>query len=536
MTRMLVIGLTGLAILCCHACLLVPHEDIATPSDILPQGIPGTLLLHGGGPTPDIVIEKYLQLAGKENAKLVLIPTASQAADDPGRAKEPWLKHTLASLTVLHTRDRTKANDPEFVKPLREATAVWIGGGDQQRLADAYVGTSVEKELLALLQRGGVIGGTSAGAAIASKLMIAGGQGTDVKLSRGLDLLPGVVIDQHFKARQREGRLSHVVEKHPALVGLGIDEKTALLIRGRDIQVLGDSTVTVLFGPGADRPARKMELKSGSRSDLTMLRRAARGRTESTYPPKALPAIEVPSGSLLIVGGGGMPPEVVQKFIELAGGPEEHFVVLPTSMPDPIPNNSGAFLRRAGIKNVHVIATRKKEELSDPKTLALLDRARAIWFDGGRQWRFVDAYEDTPFLEKIHAVLKRGGVIGGSSAGATIQGHYLCRGSPLGPNEMICEGYERGFCFLPGVAIDQHFTQRNRFADLARLKKQYPQFLGIGLDEATAIVVKGHHAQVIGKNRVCFYPEVPKDDKDFISVASGEGFDLRERKKEPRTK
>ncbi len=98
-------------------------------------------------------------------------------------------------------------------------------------------------------------------------------------------------------------------------------------------------------------------------------------------------------------------------------------------------------------------------------------------------------------------MLRRGGVIGGSSAGATIQGDYLCRGSPLNNTDMICEGYERGLGFLPGVAIDQHFAQRKRFADMTALVKTYPQLLGIGIDESTAIVVQGSVAEVMGAGR-----------------------------------
>ena len=93
--------------------------------------------------------------------------------------------------------------------------------------------------------------------------------------------------------------------------------------------------------------------------------------------------------------------------------------------------------------------------------LEMLGRCRgASGSSGGRQWRLVDAYLDTEAEKIFHQVLDRGGVIGGSSAGATIQAGYLLRGSPLGNTEVMAEGYERGFGFLPGVAIDQHFSQR----------------------------------------------------------------------------
>ena len=115
-------------------------------------------------------------------------------------------------------------------------------------------------------------------------------------------------------------------------------------------------------------------------------------------------------------------------------------------------------------------------------------KATGVWFGGGRQWRFVDAYEGTKAHPLMKEVLKRGGVIGGSSAGATIQGDYLCRGSPFGNEEIMYEGYERGLGFLPGVAIDQHFSRRKRFADMTALVKAYPQLLGVGLEIGRAHV------------------------------------------------
>src|SRR5207237_10183123 len=124
---------------------------------------------------------------------------------------------------------------------------------------------------------------------------------------------------------------------------------------------------------------------------------------------------------------------------------------------------------------------------------------------GGRQWMFVDAYEGTKAHAEMLALLQRGGVIAGSSAGATIQGDYLCRGGVFGNFEMMYEGYERGLSFLPGVGIDQHFTQRKRFGDMTAFVKAYPQFLGIGIDEATAIIVKGSTAEVTGRGKVHFY-------------------------------
>jgi cyanophycinase len=327
-----------------------------------------------------------------------------------------------------------------------------------------------------------------------------------------------------------------VLEKNPGLVGFGIDERTALIVSGQRLQVLGDSTVTVCLARSADRPARTFQLKAGAAADLTALRRAAVARGDGTYPPKVAPVPEAPKGSLVIVGGGGMPAEVTKKFIELAGGPDALIVVIPIAgegAPNP---KEGGFLQRVGARNVRALKARSLKVVEAPETLELLKKANALWFGGGRQWRFVDAYEGTKAYDLLHGVLRRGGVIGGSSAGATIQGDYLCRGSPLGNLEMMCEGYERGFAFLPGVAIDQHFGKRRRFADMTALMKTYPQFLGIGIDETTALIVKGHVADVMGKAQVYFYDAArPRADgqPDYVSVGAGGRYDLKARQALP---
>ena len=212
----------------------------------------GALVVVGGGKIPDSVRERFIELAGGPAARIVVIPTAHAYADGPTKdgAFEPWNTYPIESVKVLHTRSREMANDPEFVRPLTEATGVWFGGGRQEApvLADAYLGTEVETQVSALLERGGVVGGTSAGAAIMSRLMITStqrlpGGGTEALTATGFDLLPGVIFDQHFLKRKRLQRLQGVVQKHPELIGLGIDESTALVVdlRNKRVRVIGEA-------------------------------------------------------------------------------------------------------------------------------------------------------------------------------------------------------------------------------------------------------------------------------------------------------
>lgn len=289
-----------------------------------------------------------------------------------------------------------------------------------------------------------------------------------------------------------------------------------------------------MLASSAHLPEREFLINTGEQRDLVALQRAAIARRQPPHVPSAAPALE--KGSLVIVGGGGTPKETIQKFIELAGGPEAKIVVLPTALSDPLPPREKLvevlMLERAGAKNVHVQTARDRSEIESERFAQSLRDAGGVWFGGGRQWRFIDAYDDTAAEKHFQQVLNRGGVIGGSSAGASIQGEFLCRGNPLGNLEIACEGYERGLGFLPGTAIDQHFSQRNRLNDLVTLIKERPQFLGIGLDESTALIVQGSEAEVQGKGKAFFVDATRKSGEvpDYTVVEPGKKFHLTARR------
>lgn len=510
-----------------------------------PNGISGSLVICGGGSTPEAAMTAFLKLAGGEKAKLVIVPTASTRADTQTEEQltKSWIERGVASATVLHTRDRETANSPAFLAPLKEATGVWFGGGQQSRLAEAYQGTAFETAIQDLLTRGGVVGGTSAGAAIQSRVMIASGT-NEPNIQTGLDLIPGAIIDQHFTERNRLPRLRSAVKQHPECVGFGIDEGTALIVgsmaartsladRGRTLRVVGQGDVTVVLAGSESKPRKEFRVGNGGVMDLTQLRRAARDRLNN-FPAENPGTPNVPNGALVIIGGGAMPRDVVQKILDLSGGAEAKIVSLPTahSRERAQREKPPSYFTRAGAKNVEVLRARGLKELCEPETLAALKEADCVWFAGGRQWRFVDAYEGTPAMELFQDVLKRGGVICGSSAGASIQGEYLARADALTNRKIMAEGYERGFNFLPGTAIDQHFAQRNRFDELRHLVDTYPQYLGIGIDEATGIVVRGQIAEVIGRNQVHFFDgnRRTEDGKPTLqSLSAGGLYDLGKR-------
>lgn len=519
------------------------------------EGIGGTLVICGGGTLPDDA-KKIFADAVDEERSIIILP---EAANDPKAAvvsTTRWiaalgLKNIVSTEGVSDDANRIA----DVCDKIRMAGAVWICGGQQSRIADAYAGTEVETSLKELLDRGGVIGGTSAGAAVMTKTMIASGKDKP-ELATGFDLLPDCILDQHFTERNRAERLRAAIAQNPQRFGLGIDEGTAVIVKGRNVDVVGMGTATVVLAKVSDESSDTAEsavrdevvqkMPNQSRADLTQLRRAARWRASGIDPGKPTGEVRhVPSGSLVIVGGGGMPKEIVDRFIELAGGTDAKIVVLPTAVPreEAMRQKAPRFLTAAGVKSVTMLPQSRTEEVASDEFRQAIKQATGVWFDGGRQWNFVDAYENTDAVKLFHDVLRRGGVIGGSSAGATIQGEYLVRGHPLGNFVMMAEGYERGFAFLPGVAIDQHFAQRNRFPDLIPVVERHHQMLGVGIDEATAIVVTKSRADVIGRGAAHFTSselieslvtegvEASTDDDDpkrrYRTVETGQSIDLK---------
>jgi cyanophycinase len=474
-----------------------------------PDGRAGTLVIVGGGNLPSSVIDTFVASLSRSDDDPSVVVIGAAASDPKAAASKTkqWLKDAGITNVVLPSEDVNTTDDGG---PLSEAIAsaegVWICGGQQSRLATAYLGTDVEFELGKLLDRGGVVGGTSAGAAIMSRVMIASGSEVP-NMAVGFDLLPCAIVDQHFSQRQRLGRLRVAVQNHLECYGLGIDEGTAVVVKGRRLKVLGEGTVTVVLGKTRYRAAEEKQIPSGSVVDLTQWRRAAVARRDGVDP--GVPRYGKPTvrhGSLVIVGGGGMPQPIVDRFVELAGGSNAHIVVLPTagSREQARGERVPGFLRNANIASVTMLPQMGPEEVAGPEFQEAMKRATGVWFGGGRQWNFVDAYDGTNAVDLFHKVLERGGVIGGSSAGATIQGEFLVRGHPLGNTVMMAEGYERGFSFLPGVAIDQHFSQRGRKPDLIPVIESHPQLLGIGIDEATAVIVRGTEVEVVGNHAAHF--------------------------------
>jgi cyanophycinase len=246
-----------------------------------------------------------------------------------------------------------------------------------------------------------------------------------------------------------------------------------------------------------------------------------------------VPEVGPENGSLVIVGGAMRSAEIYERFIELAGGPDAHIVLVPTAGGDTeydefFPGMNA--WREHGARNLTLLHTIDPAEADTDVFVEPLKTAAGVFFFGGRQWRLVDAYGGTKAEEAFREVLERGGVIGGSSAGASIQGSFLVRGDTR-TNEIMMGDHQRGFGYLRNVGIDQHVLRRNRQFDLVEVIEAHPDLLGIGLDEDTALIVRGDRAQVIGRSYALIYDNGATTGPDgrFYFLAPGDRFDLATR-------
>lgn len=251
------------------------------------------------------------------------------------------------------------------------------------------------------------------------------------------------------------------------------------------------------------------------------------------FVPMATAQTAGPEKGWLIIDGGGVPDEVKKRFVALAGGPDANIVLIPTAMSDEEMTAGGFFRGQGkglakswGINHITMLHTRDKARANSEYFIDTLRKASGVLIWGGRQWRLADAYLDTAVEREIKELLTRGGVVCGTSAGATIQGSYLVRGDPKGNEIMMSPGHERGFGLLSNSAIDQHVNTRGREHDLVKVIEKHPELLGLGIDEGAATLVHGDSFEVIG-GQVAIYDGKEHDGAPYYFLSPKQTLNLK---------
>ena len=249
----------------------------------------------------------------------------------------------------------------------------------------------------------------------------------------------------------------------------------------------------------------------------------------------AQPKVGPEKGAVMVVGGGSIGKDISGKFIELAGGPDALIIDIPTAGGAErygAETGGSRALRAAGARNVVVLHTIDRNIADSDSFVAPIRQAGGVWFEGGRQWHLVDRYAGTKSEQAFREVLDRGGIVGGTSAGASILSTFLLRGAREGNAIIVAPQYLVGFGYLRDVAIDQHVVARSRLRDLAdSLLPRYPNLLGISEDEGTAWLVRGDSAEIIGRNKAFVYGGRENDARSpFLTLRPGDRYDLANRR------
>lgn len=251
-------------------------------------------------------------------------------------------------------------------------------------------------------------------------------------------------------------------------------------------------------------------------------------------PPRSGPVkVGPPNGTVIAVGGGAQGPEIYKAFIDAAGGPDALILDVPNnsiSRPTRVaPAWAGKGLRDHGARNVRVLFTQSREVANSEAFVAIIKKAKGIWFDGGRQFHDIQAYAGTKTERAFWGVLARGGVIGGSSAGMAVLGDFMVRGAPSQNNYIEdYPGYEKGFGYLRDTATDMHVVARERLPDLTSVLARYPDVLGISADEGTAWVVHGDVGRIVGRDKAFVYTENGPTDPHvpYLTLYPGDTYNL----------
>lgn len=245
-------------------------------------------------------------------------------------------------------------------------------------------------------------------------------------------------------------------------------------------------------------------------------------------------------GKLIVTSGGGAADALFRKLI----GPNPRVVFIPTAAsslrsdsgviwdPDKLERRAEfeqELRKRFGLEGLTILHTRNRQIADSESFVSPLRAANAVWTSGGNAGRLADAYVGTRMVAELKALIRRGGVVAGESAGAIIQGSYIVRGNPNKPVLMV-DGHSTGFALLDNVAIDPHLSGAKRENELVSVIDRYPQLLGIGIDDDTGVVVSGDTAEVFGTGRVAIYDNLKHKEGWYYWLNHGDRINLTTRK------
>lgn len=473
------------------------------PDELAP--LAGPVMLAGDGALAPAVLTAFVDLAGGGTARIVVL------TGDGKRGKEiDWVAAGATASIVITAKRAGDLAEPVALEALLRADGIWLAAMPEKLLEAPLLRTLLENTL----ERGAAVGGAGADA-----IALTGTAG--VNAAGRLGLVPRVELILGAQNAGSDDTHHHAATKLPARVVVAMPDGSALAIhRGRRMALLGDGDVGFAVKRAGNDLARESVVDARSQRDrsdplpyhLDLLSwvRTARAADQPLFPRQRPDAPRIAKGALLVHGGGAVSDATWQRFVELAGGTDASIVCIPsadTMEDDAAPSSfSAERLEKHGCKRVRILHTASRDRAQhDAAFVAAIDGASGVWIDGGRTYRFMDRFEATAAHAALRRVLERGGVVAGSSAGAQVIGELLVRGNPKTNDELTDPGYLTGLGLLPGVVIDAHFRDRDRTAEFGALVAKHPEWLGLGVDVDTALVIQGTLGEALGKGMVSVF-------------------------------
>lgn len=462
-------------------------------------------------------------------------------------------------------RDPNDKDDSQFFSLLEGATGIWLPAYDQEWLPAQFAAEYPEKTsrfqlaLREIVARGGVVGGLGGGMASLSETVIAGDAPaksgwTRAHLRFGLALLRGVVVDQNFSSHAgrlerltdllRSGAKLDRLEGIPGVerrtIGLGVERDTVLILCGNSIRALGDNHGHIFLKSNGDRTITWQTLAAGE-EPLMVQARAASSRPAPARRPEGpfnllgLPEpVDAARPGTVVLHGGGYTDEIIDMLPALAAAPKPRLVHCPAARDSCRPAAAMNGRRLAEhleqtfsdwrklqtdqrIADLAFITSNDPQDANRPEFVRPLQNADALWFCGGDQRvlarLFVDRQSPTRFQQEVLSIVRRGGAVGGSSAGLAIMADVMIEGGEPANGHPAEAALSRGLGVLKHALAEQHFdTQSGRIERLTGLLRDHKRLanfaptcqprklIGLAVEEDTALLVRADHLEVTGRN------------------------------------
>ncbi|ERJ59890.1 Type 1 glutamine amidotransferase-like domain-containing protein [Sphingobacterium paucimobilis] len=489
-----------------HSNAQVTDSDTPHRTDWNTIGPPkGTLMIIGGAASPDNY-KYFIETIGGPDVPIVFIPTAGDIVDETNDAYISLKNAGANKIVTLHTGNRDVANTEEFAAPLRTAKAVYIAGGFQKRLAAAYLNTLTHRLIFELLERGGFVAGSSAGASIQGSYLYGGG--TDQQI--GFGFVKQSAIGQHYIRRNRMGSVAKILTTNPDLLGFGIDEATATVIRGNLLEVVGEGKVA-MYNPKRAGYAEGQEqeyLFPGDKYDLEKREILSRveefskddlwsegGRNSWKEPSAEWKTIGPPKGKLILYGKSPNAENTIEDFVQSLSKLKAQPIVLLSTGNEQMRTANLKLLKKfqeLGAKDVTLLHTINNEQANSKTFAQVLQKAKVVWICDDRSWQLIEVYLHSLVHHHLFGVLERGGVVGGSGDGAAVMASRL-----FGEPEKY--KWHVGYGLVRNTLLIVNPEDLKTTSKITEVLEKNTGLLGIGLAPESKVTLHKNNIQVEGE-------------------------------------